>query len=187
MVLHSILFILGPHSLSISQTILVQILYVYMLWANSEGICLGWNSLLGRDGRLGRGSQESLWHNRRVVVVDLPFTILPHINEGVTSLYLVSSSTHGELVNASIRSPSFANVDSSINNLALFRKNLVWFSTMGTCWTNYSEIRILSLTLRLLLQESLEVVVDRVKVCAGLIGNGRKKDRALTRKSIELS
>jgi hypothetical protein len=52
--------------------------------------------VLGDGGR----SQESLWHDGRMMVANLPLSIFPYINEGITALDLISSGTHGKLVDS---------------------------------------------------------------------------------------
>ena len=59
---------------------------------------LGQHSLLLLDchSRLGRGPQECLRHNARVVVSDLPLVILPNVHKRVSALHLVTCGAHGE-------------------------------------------------------------------------------------------
>jgi hypothetical protein len=53
------------------------------------------------------------------VVVDLPLTILPHVDEGVTSFDLLTCCAHGELIDTDILTPIMPNGDVRIQNLSL--------------------------------------------------------------------
>ncbi len=92
-------------------------------------------------------SQESLGHNRGVVVRDLPLSVLVYVNESVTSLNLITSGSHGELVDSSVLAPSVSNLD----------------------------VRFEDLSLWLLLQESYEVILDKLVVGSWYIRNGGEK------------
>ena len=45
------------------------------------------------------------------MVRNLPFTILPYVDEGISTLDLITGGSHGELVNSSILAPVVADVD----------------------------------------------------------------------------
>mmetsp|Transcript_27665 Transcript_27665/g.40826 ORF Transcript_27665/g.40826 Transcript_27665/m.40826 type:complete len:264 (+) Transcript_27665:321-1112(+) len=90
-----------------------------------------------------------LGHDTRVMVLDLPYSILLNVKESVTSLYLISGCTHGEFVNTGITGPSISNADISIKDLSL----------------------------RLFEKESIEVILNRVKVSSGSVADGRQQNR----------
>mmetsp|Transcript_35592 Transcript_35592/g.75021 ORF Transcript_35592/g.75021 Transcript_35592/m.75021 type:complete len:409 (+) Transcript_35592:170-1396(+) len=92
-----------------------------------------------------------LWHNRGVVVLNLPNTILLNVVVAVTCLHNISRSTHCEFVDSSIRRPSIANVDLTIKNFSL----------------------------RFLQEESIEVVLHGIEVSAWLVADSGKQHRLL--------
>mmetsp|Transcript_54436 Transcript_54436/g.65611 ORF Transcript_54436/g.65611 Transcript_54436/m.65611 type:complete len:210 (+) Transcript_54436:1089-1718(+) len=57
--------------------------------------------------------------NRRVVVIDLPSTILVRVHIRVPSSHFGPVNSHSELVNACITGPSITNLDISLNNFSL--------------------------------------------------------------------
>mmetsp|Transcript_10290 Transcript_10290/g.21495 ORF Transcript_10290/g.21495 Transcript_10290/m.21495 type:complete len:254 (+) Transcript_10290:19-780(+) len=100
---------------------------------------------------LWRRPQNGLGHHTRVVVRNLPLSIFVHINKAVSALHLVSSCTHGELVNSGILTPVVSDDNVALQNLAL----------------------------RLLGQETDEVVLDQVVTGTGNIGHGGQQHRIL--------
>mmetsp|Transcript_19182 Transcript_19182/g.37258 ORF Transcript_19182/g.37258 Transcript_19182/m.37258 type:complete len:354 (+) Transcript_19182:142-1203(+) len=96
---------------------------------------------------LWRRPQNGLGHHTRVVVRNLPLSIFVHINKAVSALHLVSSCTHGELVNSGILTPVVSDDNVALQNLAL----------------------------RLLGQETDEVVLDQAIIRARNIGHGRQQ------------
>mmetsp|Transcript_49160 Transcript_49160/g.104542 ORF Transcript_49160/g.104542 Transcript_49160/m.104542 type:complete len:397 (+) Transcript_49160:325-1515(+) len=99
--------------------------------------------------RLGRRSQNGLGHDRAVVVRDLPLSILEDVDEGVPSLNFVTSGSHREFIDASVLAPVVANGDRALQDLAL----------------------------RLLLQETDEVVLDKCVISSWNIRNCGKEHR----------
>ena len=67
--------------------------------------------LLLLHSRFGGRSQERLGHHGRMVVRNLPLSILPDIHEGVPSLYFIAGGSHGELINSCILAPIVADSD----------------------------------------------------------------------------
>mmetsp|Transcript_17713 Transcript_17713/g.36952 ORF Transcript_17713/g.36952 Transcript_17713/m.36952 type:complete len:257 (+) Transcript_17713:112-882(+) len=100
---------------------------------------------------LWRRPQNGLGHHTRVVVRNLPLSIFVHINKAVSALHLVSSCTHGELVNSGILTPVVSDDNVALQNLAL----------------------------RLLGQKTDEVVLDQVVTGTGNIGHGGQQHRIL--------
>mmetsp|Transcript_23473 Transcript_23473/g.49137 ORF Transcript_23473/g.49137 Transcript_23473/m.49137 type:complete len:233 (-) Transcript_23473:425-1123(-) len=92
-----------------------------------------------------------LWHYTGMVVLDLPDAVFLHVVVSVSGLDLVASSAHGELVNASIGSPSISNVDFALEDFTLW----------------------------LLEKKRIEVIFDGCKVCARLVRHGGEQDRRL--------
>mmetsp|Transcript_21511 Transcript_21511/g.27718 ORF Transcript_21511/g.27718 Transcript_21511/m.27718 type:complete len:283 (-) Transcript_21511:892-1740(-) len=82
-----------------------------------------------------------------MVVSNLPLVIFPHVNERISSKYLVSSCSHRKFVNTYILAPVVAN--------------------------NY--IAFYNFTLRLLLQETNKVVLDKFVVSTRNITDSRKQ------------
>ena len=97
------------------------------------------------------GPQESLRHDTGMVVVDLPLSILPDVDERVSSLDLVSGGTHGELVNSGVLAPVVSNSHVALKNLAL----------------------------RLLLKEADEVVLNERVVRPGNVRHSGEKNSLL--------
>ena len=87
---------------------------------------------------------DLLRHDRGVVVLDLPDSVLLDIVERVARLDLVAGRSHGELVDPGIDGPAVSGVDLPLEDRAL----------------------------RLLEQERVEVVLHRVVVGAGHVGHG---------------
>mmetsp|Transcript_19124 Transcript_19124/g.35638 ORF Transcript_19124/g.35638 Transcript_19124/m.35638 type:complete len:434 (-) Transcript_19124:79-1380(-) len=105
-------------------------------------------SELGADLLLGNGLGEgSLGHHGRVVVGNLPLSVLEDVDEGVAGLDLGAIGAHGEFVNTGILGPVGANDDIGLKDGAL----------------------------RLLLAEGLEVVGDEGVAGAGHIRHGGKE------------
>mmetsp|Transcript_6448 Transcript_6448/g.8721 ORF Transcript_6448/g.8721 Transcript_6448/m.8721 type:complete len:398 (+) Transcript_6448:352-1545(+) len=93
---------------------------------------------------LGDGSgQNALGHDGRMVVADLPLTVLQDIHKGIATLHLRTINSHGEFVDASILCPVGSNDDLTLKDFAL----------------------------GLLLEEAVKVVSDSLGVVPGLIGN----------------
>ena len=92
----------------------------------------------------GLSHRDLLRHNTRVVVLDLPDSVLLNVVERVASLNLVAGRSHCELVDSCIDGPTVSGVDFSLEDRAL----------------------------RLLEQERIEVVLHRVVVGAGHVGHG---------------
>mmetsp|Transcript_24049 Transcript_24049/g.56748 ORF Transcript_24049/g.56748 Transcript_24049/m.56748 type:complete len:257 (+) Transcript_24049:224-994(+) len=65
-------------------------------------------------------SRNLLRHLTGMVVSNLPLTVFVHVNEGVSSLDLVSGCTQGELVNTNILAPVCANSDEGFQNFSLW-------------------------------------------------------------------
>jgi len=87
----------------------------------------------------------SFRHDGRMVMRDLPLTMLVDVNEGVSGLDLVTSRTHGEFVDSGITCPSITNGNVSIKDD----------------------------TLRCLGKEVIKVVLDTVIVCSGFVTHSR--------------
>mmetsp|Transcript_14466 Transcript_14466/g.20520 ORF Transcript_14466/g.20520 Transcript_14466/m.20520 type:complete len:296 (-) Transcript_14466:470-1357(-) len=96
----------------------------------------------------GLSCDNALRHDTGVVVVDLPFSIFVNIHETVTSLYLLSGSTHCELIDTNILAPVVSNCDVALQDLSL----------------------------GLQLQEVNEVVLNAFEVSPWCIGHGREKN-----------
>jgi hypothetical protein len=94
---------------------------------------------------------------------------------------LVSSSSHGELVDASIRCPSVSNVDLTINDFAYYEgeaRQEEGVTSLNIC--KYGSIKVISnRTLWLLEEEALEVIIYRVEVGTRLIRYGGEENGAL--------
>ena len=73
--------------------------------------------LLG-DGLRGHGG-DLLRHDGRVVVGNLPLTVLVRVHEGVTALDLVTGGTHGELVDTGIKDDVLALDDGALEDGSL--------------------------------------------------------------------
>ena len=85
------------------------------------------------------------------MVTNLPLPIFPHINKGISSLDLITSSSHGEFINSSILAPVVSNGNTALQDLTLW----------------------------LLLEESNEVVVDGVVASSGNIAHGWEENGIL--------
>lgn len=70
--------------------------------------------------RLGSRSKECLRHDRRMMVTNLPLSILPHIHKGVPSLDLITSSSHCKLINSNIRANIVTDGNTALQNLTLW-------------------------------------------------------------------
>lgn len=106
------------------------------------------------DFLLGNGLAHSdgLRHDRRVVVADLPVSVLRNVDEGVTSLYLITGGTHGEFVDTAVTGPVLSDTDIGLKD-----------SSLG-----------------LLLKEGVKVVLDSVEVSTGLVRNSGQKASGLS-------
>ena len=60
-----------------------------------------------------------LRHDRRMMLRNLPLSILEEVDESVTSLNLLAINSHGEFVNSGILGPVGSYNDISIKNLSL--------------------------------------------------------------------
>mmetsp|Transcript_7369 Transcript_7369/g.13420 ORF Transcript_7369/g.13420 Transcript_7369/m.13420 type:complete len:317 (+) Transcript_7369:327-1277(+) len=69
--------------------------------------------------RNGFCCDDTFWHHTRVVVVDLPFIIFPHVNEGVTALDLIACGSHGEFVNPRVLAPVVPDRDIALQDFTL--------------------------------------------------------------------
>ena len=54
----------------------------------------------------------------RVVMRDLPLSVFPYVNKRISALHLISSSAHGEFVNARVLTPVVPNGCVALQDLA---------------------------------------------------------------------
>lgn len=111
-----------------------------------SGITSGYcNRVLSGEGRVPKLEKvsdlgfddlhfSSLGHDRRMVLGDLPLAFLEEVDEGVTSLNLLSINSHGELVNSGILGPVGSYNDISIKNLFLGLKLADVGEVINTSW-----------------------------------------------------
>lgn len=64
-------------------------------------------------------SVSRLWHDRRVVVRDLPFAVLELVKVRVAGLHLVTCGAHGEFVDTGIKGPIVSFDDLALEKSAL--------------------------------------------------------------------
>mmetsp|Transcript_38513 Transcript_38513/g.115550 ORF Transcript_38513/g.115550 Transcript_38513/m.115550 type:complete len:455 (-) Transcript_38513:360-1724(-) len=97
------------------------------------------------------GNVNAFGHNRAVVMSNLPLVVLEDIDVGVTSLDLVTSCTHGKLINTSVLRPAISNADVTLKDSAL----------------------------RLLQQESIEVILNGGIISSRSIADSWEEDSLL--------
>ena len=62
---------------------------------------------------------STFWHDRWVVMVDLPLAILPNIYEGIPALNFLASCSHRKFINTNIRARIFPYCDMALQYFTL--------------------------------------------------------------------